>query len=172
MWTPERSFADAEPVVYWTSQTRPVAIQAPLESDRAVDLVVIGGGFTGLWAAIDAKRRDPSRDVVLLEMEEIAFGATGRNGGFIDSSLTHGLENGLARYSPSEMRTLIRLGDENFEAIAAFVDEHQVDCDLVREGTLWGATEPYMLDGLSDVVALYNDWVGGTTLLDRKAIQR
>ena len=95
MWTIATSFADAEPAVYWTSQPRPVPIQPQLDSSATADLAIIGGGFTGLWAAIEAKQRDSSRDVVLLEMEEIAFGATGRNGGFLDPSLTHGLETGI-----------------------------------------------------------------------------
>ena len=76
MWSPQTSFVNAEPAVYWTSQPRPVPIQPPLPANSTADLVIIGGGFTGLWAAIEAKQRDPDRDVVLLEMERIAFGAT------------------------------------------------------------------------------------------------
>src|SRR3954452_15620896 len=123
MWSVENSFESAARAVYWTSQARPGPIQTPLAGDCSADLVIIGGGFTGLWAAIEAKRRSPDRDMVLLEMEEIAFGATGRNGGFIDPSLTHGLENGLARYGESEMRTLVRLGHRNFAAIASLIAE-------------------------------------------------
>ena len=158
MWTVTASFADAEPTVYWTSRPRPVPIQPPLESSATADLAIIGGGFTGLWAALEAKQRDPSRDVVLLEMEEIAFGATGRNGGFMDPSLTHGLENGLARYSRDEMRTLIRLGNENYAAITKTIRERQIDCDLHEHGVVWAATEPYLADTISGIVALHNDW--------------
>ncbi|HCR71091.1 MAG TPA: FAD-dependent oxidoreductase, partial [Anaerolineae bacterium] len=58
------------------------------------DLCIIGGGFTGLWTALLAKQRDPNRDVVLIEANEIAYGASGRNGGFCSASLTHGFLNG------------------------------------------------------------------------------
>ena len=61
---------------------------------------MIGGGLTGLWAALLA--REAGQEVVLLEGERIAFGASGRNGGFMDASLTHGIENGVARW-PDEM---------------------------------------------------------------------
>jgi glycine/D-amino acid oxidase-like deaminating enzyme len=158
MWSPETSFVDAEPVVYWTSQPRPVPVQPPLVSDGVADLVIIGGGFTGLWAAIEAKRRDPNRDVVLLEMEQIAFGASGRNGGFIEPSITHGLENGLARYSPEEMRELLQLGNENYAEIAAFIRANQIDCDLQEHGVVWAATAPYLAEAIPDIAALHNEW--------------
>lgn len=105
------------------------------------DLVVVGGGLTGLWAAIEAKRRDPARHIVLLEAERIGFGASGRNGGFISSSLTHGLANGLARV-PEEMATLERLGRENLAAIEATVKTEGIDCHLVLEGALSVALTP------------------------------
>lgn len=156
MWTIDTSFADAEPAVYWTSQPRPVPDQPPLDGPVEADLLIIGGGFTGLWAAVEAKRRNPDRDVVLLEMERIAFGASGRNGGFIDPSLTHGLSNGLARYPEAEVRTLLRLGDESYDQIMATIREFAIDCDFHRNGTVWAATEPYQLHGLTDAVAHYN----------------
>ena len=62
------------------------------------DLCVVGGGYTGLWTAIGAKRRDPSLDVVLLEGDTVGWGGSGRNGGFMESSLTHGLANGQQRF--------------------------------------------------------------------------
>ena len=58
------------------------------------DLVVVGGGYTGLWTALRAKERDPGRDVVLLEAARCGEAASGRNGGFAEPSLTHGFANG------------------------------------------------------------------------------
>ena len=81
----------------------------PPAGDATCDLAIVGGGFTGLWAAILAKQDDPGRDVVLLEGDTVAFGGSGRNGGFVDASLTHGLPNGLARF-PDEIDELERLG--------------------------------------------------------------
>ncbi len=70
---------------------------------------MIGGGFTGLWTALQAKEADPGRDVVLLEARRVAWAGTGRNGGFCSASLTHGLGNGQDRF-PAELATLERLG--------------------------------------------------------------
>ena len=66
------------------------------------------------------RRRDPGRDVVLLEARTAGWAASGRNGGFCSASLTHGLRNGLDRF-PAEMATLERLGRENLDGIEAAV---------------------------------------------------
>jgi len=66
------------------------------------DLLVIGGGYTGLWAALHAAQRNPDRRIVLIDANRIGWAASGRNGGFVDASLTHGMENGKARW-PNEM---------------------------------------------------------------------
>lgn len=166
MWSPETSFSEAEPKVYWTSQKRTVPVQPALECHAIADLVIVGGGFTGLWAAIEAKTRNPDRDVVLLEMEQIAFGASGRNGGFIDPSLTHGLENALSRYSQPEVRKLEAIGASNFAAIRAFLDEQAIDCDFQRRGVIWGATAPYMLDYIPEAVEMQRQWGRDAVALD------
>jgi glycine/D-amino acid oxidase-like deaminating enzyme len=165
MWSPQSSFVDAEPTVYWTSQPRSVPIQPPLQIDATADLVIIGGGFTGLWAAIEARLRDPARDVVLLEMEQVAFGASGRNGGFLEPSSTHGLENGLARYSADEMRTLLQLGNKNYVEIADFIHAHQIDCDVQEHGLIWAATAPYLAGAIPEIVALHQEWDQDTIAL-------
>src|ERR671911_46690 len=121
------SLADAAPEVFWTDRPdRPAARPALTGAGHRADLVVVGGGFTGLWAAIQAKEDDPSRDVVLLERGRLGIAASGRNGGFVSPSLTHGLAQGLACWPP-EMGTLERLGAENFRDLRG----------LLRRLALW-----------------------------------
>ena len=91
------SLADAAPEVFWTDRPdRPAARPALTGAGHRADLVVVGGGFTGPLGAIQAKEDDPSRDVVLLERGRLGIAASGRNGGFVSPSLTHGLAQGLA----------------------------------------------------------------------------
>ncbi len=146
-----RSYADAEPRPFWLSQPGAPAPDAPLDGEREADLVVVGGGLTGLWAALLAKESDPDREVVLLEGERIAFGATGRNGGFMDASLTHGIENGLSRW-PDEMPQLERLGRENFEAIKDALRRHGIDAGFEETGELSFATAPYQAEYIPEAV--------------------
>ena len=92
----DRSLADTTHAPYWTDQPGAPSPCMQLLASKECDLAIIGGGFTGLWTAILAKEADPQREVILLEAETIGFGGSGRNGGFISGSLTHGLAHGEA----------------------------------------------------------------------------
>ena len=146
----QRSYADAEPKSFWLTQASAPPPGDPLDGTLESDLVVVGAGLTGLWAALLAKEEDPHREVVLLEGERIAFGATGRNGGFMDASLTHGIENGVARW-PGEMPMLERLGRENFQAIKQAMGRHGIDAGFEETGELAFATAPYQVEWLPEL---------------------
>ena len=143
------ALADAEPRPFWLAQPGAPEPGPPLETDEKADLVVIGGGLTGLWAALLA--REAGQEVVLLEGERIAFGASGRNGGFMDASLTHGIENGVARW-PDEMEQLERLGRENFAAIKEAMGRHGIDAGFEETGELSFATAPYQAEYIPEIV--------------------
>lgn len=113
-------------------------------------LAVVGAGFTGLWTALLAKEADPGRDVVVLEADEVAGAASGRNGGFCSASLTHGLPNGVSRW-PEEIGVLERLGAENLQGIEESVTRHGIDCSWERTGELTVATEPWQVEDLDEV---------------------
>ena len=101
---------DASPTPFWLDRPRPAAA-APLEGDTAADLAIVGGGFTGLWAAVLAKRERPTARSCCWRPRRPA-GARGRNGGFVDASLTHGLTNGASRF-PRELDALEAAGRAN-----------------------------------------------------------
>jgi glycine/D-amino acid oxidase-like deaminating enzyme len=88
-----------------------------------------------------------------LEAETIGHGASGRNGGFMVSSLTHGISNGLARF-PEDMKTLERLGDENYADLKSDLAEHNIDCDFEETGDLLALLEPYQDEWIEEEVEL------------------
>jgi glycine/D-amino acid oxidase-like deaminating enzyme len=132
--------------VFWLEDTEQ-ATYPQLAASHVADLTVVGGGYTGLWTAVLAKRRDPSARVVLLEAQTIGWAASGRNGGFAEASLTHGEENGRTRW-PDEFDTLERMGLENLDAIERDVAELGLDAQFERTGTLSVAYEPHQVEWL------------------------
>jgi glycine/D-amino acid oxidase-like deaminating enzyme len=171
MRTAAASLSDAQPGSYWLDDPgRPGALPA-LTGEEHADLLVVGGGYSGLWTALLAKERDPQRDVVLIEGHEVGWAASGRNGGFCAASLTHGFSNGLARW-PAELPKLEELGERNLDAIEAAIARYSIDCDFERTGEIDVATEPYQLD---DLHGTYEEAVKlghtGLELLDRDAVR-
>jgi glycine/D-amino acid oxidase-like deaminating enzyme len=126
----------------WLDTPDRPAPRPALDGDTGTDLVVVGGGFTGLWTALRAVERTPGRRVLLLEAGRLADQATGRNGGFCEASLTHGEANGRQRW-PDEYDDLERLGAENLAAIGKTVERYGIDCDFRLPGVLTVATRPH-----------------------------
>jgi glycine/D-amino acid oxidase-like deaminating enzyme len=166
-----RSLANAAPRSFWLDQPGAPEPLPALAGNATADLVIIGGGFTGLWTALLARERDPSRDVVLLEARTSGWAASGRNGGFCSASLTHGLGNGLERF-PAEMPLLERLGAENLREIAETVAKHNIDCDFSLTGELNVATAPWQLDGLAEEAAAARAFGHDAEVLDAAAVRR
>ena len=150
------SLADARPDVFWTDrpELRPTPRAALTGHGGRADLLVVGGGFTGLWAAIQAKEDDPSRDVVVLEAGRLGVGASGRNGGFVSPSLTHGLAQGVAQW-PDEIATLERLAAENFAGWQATLVEHRIDADFHLPGELTLALTEHQVGAVREAYELH-----------------
>ncbi|MBD7996628.1 FAD-dependent oxidoreductase [Arthrobacter sp. Sa2CUA1] len=160
-----KALEDAVHRPFWTDELQDTAPRHPrLEGSTGADLVIVGGGYTGLWTALRAKERNPERSVILLEAQRIAWAASGRNGGFCESSLTHGYENGKNRW-PDELDTLERLGLENLERMQAAVEKYGMDCDWERSGELNVAVEPHQVEWLAE------DEVPGSVFLDQEAVR-
>jgi glycine/D-amino acid oxidase-like deaminating enzyme len=164
------ALADAEPTCWWLDDKDRPEAAPPLIGTRTCDLAVVGGGYSGLWTALLAKQRDPSRDVVLLEGRTIGWAASGRNGGFCSASLTHGQANGMDWY-PRDMPRLERLGRENLAGIIKTIEEFRIDCTLEQSGELLVATEPYQLEDLEAEYARERDFSDNVELLDQDGIR-
>ena len=134
------------PVSYWLRDPDPPDVPPLAPGEHLdVDVAIVGAGFTGLWTAITLTDTDPALRVAVLEAETVGFGASGRNGGFCEASLTHGLANGI-RHFPDELPRLEREGIENLHELIAFTRDHGIDCDLEETGTLALADQPYQAD--------------------------
>ena len=143
----DRSLAATTLGSVWLDTERPE--RPPAAGPTTCDLLVVGGGYTGLWSALHAARRHPDRRIVLIEADRIGWAASGRNGGFVDASLTHGYENGKSRW-PNEIDALEHMGMQNLDGMQAEIAELGLQVDWQRTGMLTVATEPHQIEWLEE----------------------
>ena len=167
------AIADADQYPYWYEDVDEPDSNPTLVRTESCDLCVVGGGYTGLWTAIIAKERDPSKDVVLIDAHEVGSAASGRNGGFMDASLTHGIGNGMSRW-PDEIEVLEELGQRNLNEIEASIKKYKIDCDYERTGVIEVANTyhpPSYLDEVRAEYELLTRLGHDVTWLDAEAMQ-
>lgn len=111
----------------------------PLAGDTAADVVILGGGYTGMWTAWFLKERDPGIDVVLLEQDICGGGPSGRNGGFLDGWLGHAGDL-IPTFGEAGAKALIDAVAPSVDEIAAWCDVNGVDAWFRHGGDLAVAT--------------------------------
>ncbi|MFK7868555.1 MAG: NAD(P)/FAD-dependent oxidoreductase [Roseobacter sp.] len=119
----------------WYAATTP-ALEPfePLAGEVRADVCVIGGGYTGLSAALHLAQA--GRRVVLLEAQRIGFGASGRNGGQLGSGQRPD-QTQLEKWTgPEAARKLWALGEDAKDLVKGLITEHQIDCHL-KPGVAW-----------------------------------
>ena len=164
--------ADLAPsgVSYWLEASPAPARRPALRGTGRADVAIVGGGFTGLWTAIQLADSEPALRIVVLEQEVVGFGASGRNGGFCSASLTHGLANGLLHF-PNEIAVLEDEGVRNLAALVGFVEAEGIDCDLEPTGATSLATERWQVADFESWLAVSAEHGAPLRYLDRSAIQ-
>lgn len=134
----------------------------PLAQNQHSDVCIIGGGFTGLWTAINLKQQQPNKRVTVIEQGLCGQGASGRNGGAMLTWSTKlpsliklvGLDNALFLVQQSELAV---------HAIKAFSKTHNIDCDCRIDGCFYTASSHAQvgaLDGALDCLEQFkiNTW--------------
>jgi glycine/D-amino acid oxidase-like deaminating enzyme len=116
------------------------------------DVCVVGGGFLGMWAALEVVEQAPDAKVVLIEAEGCGFGASGRNGGWV-TSWHDELEDLVARFGVDRARWLAERSTWAIDRIAEVCAAEGVDCHLRRAGGLWCATAPAQMDAWDGAIA-------------------
>jgi gamma-glutamylputrescine oxidase len=155
----------------WYAATAHVApSHAALAGDTQADVAIIGGGATGLSAALHLAERGTS--VVLLEAGRIGHGASGRNGGQIIPGLRLGAADLVARFGVERGGALFHLALSARDLVVDLVARHGIDCDLALTGHLTTAVRPRDLDDFAQE-ATAAAWLGydGLSVLDAPAAQ-
>ena len=128
-----------------------------LDGDLRVDVAIVGGGYTGLWTAIELKSREPGLDVAVIERDVCGAGASGANAGFA-LSIWMAVAALAKRGGEEEAVRLCRASDAAINEIESLASAHGIDAQVDRRGVFWGATCPMQSghwDRMLETVARY-----------------
>lgn len=131
----EQKLPSGYPVSYYSATAKGIRDYEALNDAEKADVCVIGGGFTGLSAALNLAEQGV--DVVLLEAERIGFGASGRCGGLVGSGQRKDVFETEAAYGYERSRQLWDLAEAAKNEIRHRVAKHEIPCDL-QQGQLIG----------------------------------
>jgi glycine/D-amino acid oxidase-like deaminating enzyme len=124
---------------YWLEEAGSVEPAPTLSGERRADVVVIGGGYTGLWAAWHIKKLEPNASVVLLEADVCGLGPSGRNGGFCNS-MWFSLPNMRERWGDEKALAVARAARDAIDGVEGFCRDEGVDAWFRRGGYLQVST--------------------------------
>ena len=155
---------------YYAASVHSATRYPRLEDRHSADVVVVGGGFSGVNTALELAER--GYDVALLEANRIGWGASGRNGGQIIGGLGHDPERFVRAIGEDGVRAIYRMGFEARDIIAARIERYSIDCDLA-----WGYCDVALKPRHLRQFAAWRDFekrIGNPhtyTLLDREELR-
>jgi glycine/D-amino acid oxidase-like deaminating enzyme len=124
---------------YWLEEAPAVEELPSLEGERRADVVVVGGGYTGMWAAWHLKQLEPEADVVLLEGDRCGYGPSGRNGGFCNV-MWFSLPNMRERWGDEAALAVAQAAEAAVAGVGEFCEREGVDAWYTPGGYLQVST--------------------------------
>src|SRR5919112_37796 len=122
--------------VYWLDQAMADADEPPcppLVGDIHADVCIIGGGYLGLWTAVEILEQAPDTSVVLIEAEGCGFGASGRNGGWL-TGWHDALDAIIGEFGVDDALMLAERSAWAIDRVEDFTKEYGIDCRMRRFG--------------------------------------
>lgn len=123
------------------------------QGEGRADVAILGGGYVGLWTALQIKNLDPSCDVAVLEMDICGGGASGRNGGFALSWWPK-ISSLVKLCGKADGLSVARDSQNAVDEIHAFSQKNGIDCHFNKAGWLWTATSSAQMGAWESVVDL------------------
>lgn len=158
----------AMPPSLWAATAPPAPATPPLTESRKADVLIVGGGFTGLSAALHLA--EAGVRVCVLEAHEPGWGASGRNGGQVNPTLKHDPDELIRLYGCARAAPLIDAVSRSADLVFELIARHGIDCQPVRNGWLQVAYAPKDVASLHARAAQWARRGVQTQMLDRAAV--
>ncbi len=156
---------------YWLSLD-PYQPGPPLEGDVQADVVIVGGGFSGLWTAYYLLKADPGMTVAVVEANAVGYGASGRNGGFAMTLVHRSLADLAGAVGPEQARALYCAAKDSVRSIGRVCEAEGINADLQPNGLLTVSNNPLQDQIIRrDVETAQRLGIDGVSFLERDQLQ-
>jgi len=142
---------------YWWEAAEPAEAATGAPPARA-DIVIVGGGYTGMGAAIPLARA--GREVVVLERDRPGDGASSRNGGITSGNIRHSFSSLIEKYGLEQAKAFYAEGVVARQELYDFIAAEKLDCDFQPTGRFSGAMRPEILETMKREMALLHEHIG------------
>jgi glycine/D-amino acid oxidase-like deaminating enzyme len=160
------------PLSLWLDTYGPYAPEPPLAGELAVDVAVIGGGFTGVATANALRRAAPGLSVALLEARTIGYGASGRNGSFAMTVVGLGFGTTALIRGKQFLKDAHAYMERAVDTLDELILREHLDCDRIRPGFLRAATTASYVKKLQHEIELMASLgFSGIDWIDREAVR-
>ena len=137
----------------WNATAIEEDFHAPLDTQGILDVVIIGGGFTGLSSALHCAEQGLSAHV--LEANQIGFGGSGRNCGLVNAALWLPPQKVREKLGPVYGPRFIDMFGQGPGYVFSLIEKHQIRCEVTKTGTIHGAHAP---SGFRDLQDRHKEW--------------
>ncbi|SEH03598.1 Glycine/D-amino acid oxidase [Nonomuraea solani] len=157
-------------VSFWYRQIGMPDRRAALPGSRSYDVVIVGGGYTGLWTAYYLKKAQPELRIAILEREFAGAGASGRNGGWLSAEFAGSRERYAAARGREAMISLQHAMFRSVDEVISVTREEGIEADIHKGGLIHVATNPAQRRRLREELSELRTWGYGEDdlrLMDR-----
>ncbi|MFD3919041.1 NAD(P)/FAD-dependent oxidoreductase [Streptomyces sp. NPDC058595] len=134
-------------VVYW-HETEPVVPEPPLRENADCDIAIVGGGYTGLWAAHFLKEAEPALDIRVIEAEYAGYGASGRADGFVTPTIGKDIQGLVRTFGTRRSLEASQAVGRSVLEIGRFARRNKIDVEYEANDYLMVATTQAQLKRL------------------------
>jgi len=156
------------PQSLWTDTKQESVDTTPFRDNTETDVTIIGGGITGLSAALHL--REQGYAVTVLEAGEIGWGGSGRNGGHFNPGWKVDPQEILNRHGKQRGERIVRMADQTCDLVFDLIKRHKIQCDVVRNGYVQAAVGKKDLKIVQNKARQWMDRDAPVEILDKPKI--